>query len=87
MVQKPPCNADDGDLIPGQGTKIPHAVEQLSPHAGTTETPTCSEARTPQNLGTAAKDPVQCNDDPRVQRNPRQSNKLDIKKKKRPSTQ
>ena len=24
-------------LIPGQGTKIPHAVEQLSPRAVTTE--------------------------------------------------
>ena len=25
-----PCNAGDLDLIPGQGTKIPHSSEQLS---------------------------------------------------------
>ena len=25
-----PCNAGDVGLIPGQGTKIPHVVEQLS---------------------------------------------------------
>ena len=29
--------AGDADSIPGQGTKIPHAAEQLSPHATTTE--------------------------------------------------
>ena len=33
------CLAVQGDLnsIPGQGTKIPHALEQLSPNATTTE--------------------------------------------------
>ena len=49
MVKNPPCNADDGDLIPGQGTKIPHAVEQLSPHAGTTE-PVCHNYWRPRAL-------------------------------------
>ena len=29
VVSNPPCNA--GDSIPGQGTKTPHAKEQLSP--------------------------------------------------------
>ena len=29
------CNAGDEGSIPGQGTKIPHAPEQLTPHAAT----------------------------------------------------
>ena len=37
MVKNHTCNAGDVSLIPGQGTKIPHAVVQLSPHASTTE--------------------------------------------------
>ena len=28
-VKNPPCNAGDTGLIPGQGTKIPHAKGQL----------------------------------------------------------
>ena len=32
VVKNPPCNARDIGLIPGQGTKIPHASEQ---HAST----------------------------------------------------
>ena len=32
MVNNPPCNAGDMGLIPGQGTKIPHAAEQLRAH-------------------------------------------------------
>ena len=62
MVKNPPSNAGDSRLIPDQGTKIPHAAGQLSPHATTTEPvrlnyrarvpqtaePTCSGARTPQ---------------------------------------
>ena len=36
-VKSLPCNAGDVGLIPGQGTKIPHATEQLSPHASTRE--------------------------------------------------
>ena len=42
-VKNPPCNAGDASLIPGQGTKIPRAMKQLSPHAATTEA-ACSEA-------------------------------------------
>ena len=40
VVKNPSCNAGDAGLIPGQGTKIPHAAGQRSPHATTTE-PTC----------------------------------------------
>ena len=35
MVKNPPYSAGDTGLISGQGTKIPHAVRQLSPHATT----------------------------------------------------
>ena len=37
VVMYTPCNAEDMGLIPGQGTKIPHAAEQLSLCAATTE--------------------------------------------------
>ena len=37
MVKNPPYNAGDMGSILGQGTKIPHAMGQLSPHAATTE--------------------------------------------------
>ena len=30
VVKNLPCNAGDAGLIPGQGTKIPHALRQLS---------------------------------------------------------
>ena len=62
VVKNLPYNAGAVGLIPGQGTKIPHAVGQLSPHATTTELtclneracvlqatePTCSGAHAPQ---------------------------------------
>ena len=35
VVKNPPCNAGDMGLITGQGTKIPHATGQISPHAET----------------------------------------------------
>ena len=47
MIKNPPSNAGDVGLIPGQGTKISHAVEQLSLRATTTE-PVRSGAREPQ---------------------------------------
>ena len=37
VVKNLPCNSGDVGLIPGQGTKIPHAMDQLSPHATTSE--------------------------------------------------
>ena len=33
------CNAGDASLIPGQGTKIPHAAGQISLHATAREKP------------------------------------------------
>ena len=43
MVKNLPANAGDTGSIPGQGTKIPHAIGQLSLHTTTTE-PTWSGA-------------------------------------------
>ena len=37
VVKNPPCNARDTGLIPGWGTKIPQASEQLSLRAATAE--------------------------------------------------
>ena len=36
VVKNSPCNAGDSGSIPGWGTKILHAVEQLSPSTTTT---------------------------------------------------
>ena len=47
MVKNPPSNAGDADSILDQGTEIPHATGQLSPHTTTTE-PACSRACTLQ---------------------------------------
>ena len=41
VVKSLPANAGDMGSIPGPGTKIPHAVGQLSPHATTREKPSC----------------------------------------------
>ena len=37
MVKNPPFNVEDAGLIPGQGTKILHALGQLSLCVATTE--------------------------------------------------
>ena len=37
VVKNSPCDAEDTGSIPGQGTKIPHAAEQLSLHTTTGE--------------------------------------------------
>ena len=37
VVKNQSSNAEDASLIPGPGTKLPHALGQLSPHAATTE--------------------------------------------------
>ena len=44
MVKNLPFNAGDTGLIPGQGTKIPHAVGQLSLHTATRELAVTTEA-------------------------------------------
>ena len=38
-----PCNAGDVSSIPRQGTKTPHATEQLSPHATTRDSVNCNK--------------------------------------------
>ena len=47
VVKNPPSNVRDVVLIPGQGTKNPNAMGQLSPCTETTE-PTCSRDHMPQ---------------------------------------
>ena len=37
VVKNLPCSAGDTGLIPGWGTKSPHATEQLSSHTASTE--------------------------------------------------
>ena len=37
MVKNLPCNAGDMGSIPGQGTKIPDVLEQLSPGTTTSD--------------------------------------------------
>ena len=41
VVKNLPSNAGDVGSIPSRGTKIPHAVGQLSPHTATREKPAC----------------------------------------------
>ena len=49
VVKNPPSNAGEAGSIPGQGTKIPHAVGQLSAYVTTTELMRLNErARVPQ---------------------------------------
>jgi len=43
VVKNPPCSGGDSGLIPGWGTKIPHAGQQLNPSTPTTESAYCSE--------------------------------------------
>ena len=37
VIKNPPSNTGDMGSIPGQRTKIPHAMGQLSPRTATTE--------------------------------------------------
>ena len=62
VVKKQPSNAGDVGLIPGWGTKIPHAAGQLSPRTTTTE-PLHSEAHVPQlgSLRAATREPTHHN--------------------------
>ena len=54
MVRNPPCNAGATGSIPGRGIKIPHALEQVSPHTAT------SESRHPQHKITHDATKTQC---------------------------
>ena len=53
VVKNPPSNAEDMDLIPGQGTKIPHTPGQLSPSCATSR-----EVHAPQLLSPRALEPT-----------------------------
>ena len=44
VVENPRCNAGDSGSIPGQGTKIPSAKEQLSPHATARRSTCCNKS-------------------------------------------
>ena len=56
MVKNLPCNAGNVDMIPGQGTRIPHAAEQLNPHATTRESVCRNEgSHVPQLIPDVAK--------------------------------
>ena len=51
VVKNPPSDAGDTGSIPGQGTKFPHAMGELSPCATTTELVPQLESLTAANYG------------------------------------
>ena len=51
VVKNPPSNAGDMGLIPGQGTKIPRALGQLSPRTTTRES-LCTTVKTQYSQNT-----------------------------------
>ena len=56
VVKNSPCNAGDSGLIPGWGTKVPHASEKLSPRATARESVSLSErSRVPTQRPDTAK--------------------------------
>ena len=60
MVKSLPSNAGEGSSVPGRGTKIPHAMGQLSLYAATTE-PGHSGACAVQLLSPCALEPTRHN--------------------------
>ena len=48
MIKNLPASSGDSGSTPGQGIKIPHVLEQLSPWATITEGHMCSRAHTLQ---------------------------------------
>ena len=81
MVKNPPANAGDKGLIPAWSGKIPHAAEQLSPCATTTEPvlynpcATTTEASEPQLPKPACLEPVLRNKRSHHNEKPAHSNK------------
>ena len=63
VVKNPTLSMRDAGSIPGQGTKIPHAMEETSLSATTTE-PACLNTEQLENLCTSTKDPACRNEDP-----------------------
>ena len=43
VAENLPCNAGDSGSIPGQGRKISHATDQLSPHTTIRESMGCTK--------------------------------------------
>ena len=77
VVKNPPSNTGEAGSIPGWGTKVQHAMGQLSPRAATTE-PTCSGAREPQleSPRAATREPVRSGaHTPQLERSPRAATK------------
>ena len=64
MGKNPPANAGDTGLIPGQGTKIPHAEGHLS-LCGTTKKPVNPRGRALQREVTARRSPSAATREPR----------------------
>ena len=61
MVENLPSNAGDVGSIPGRGTKISHAMGQLSLHATTTEPTLWSpHATTREKLTRCKEEPAHC---------------------------
>ena len=59
MTKNPPCNTGDTASVHGWGAKIPHAMEQLSLAATTTEAQALwipQDTTQPESLYTARKD-------------------------------
>ena len=48
MVKNPPSNAEDTGSIPGWGTKVPHAMGQLSLCTTTRESPCATKTQCSQ---------------------------------------
>ena len=63
MVESTLQSGDVGS-IPGRGTKIPYAMEQLSLHATTTGSLSGKPVPQLESLCIATKDPAWCNEDP-----------------------
>ena len=74
VVKNPPSNAGDAGSIPGWGTKIPHAVGQLSLHTTTTE-PAHHKLQSPRALEPACRNQREKTRMPPQERSPRATTK------------
>ena len=60
-VKNLPCSAGDVGLVPSEGSKVPHAAEQLSSYATTTET--ALERMLQDKRSHRNEKPVHCNEE------------------------
>ena len=63
VVKNSPCDAGNTGSSPGQGPEFPHAVEQLSPDAATTEASHQRLCATVKAPAWDNRDPTRCNHD------------------------